>query len=102
MSFDPNTGLAIINPPPMQTTAQQQTNWGAIAQAAALFGQAALGYFPGNRENNLAIAQANADAAAAQAQAAALAAQPKNNNTLYIVLAIVVIIIIALLMRKKA
>ena len=101
MPFDPSTGLAIINPPAMQTTAQQQNNWGAIAQAFSSLGQTALGYLPNNRESNLAIAQANADAAAAQAQAAALAAQPKNNNMLYLVSAIVVIIIIALLMRKK-
>jgi hypothetical protein len=101
MSFDPSTGLAIINPPAMQTTAQQQTNWGAIAQAAASFGSTALGFFPGNRDAQVAIAQANADAATAQAQAAALAAQKKDNTMLYVVLSIAAIIIIALLMRKK-
>jgi hypothetical protein len=98
--IDPNTGLAIIAPP-TTTPAGNASMWGAIAQAAASFGQTALGYFPGNRENNLAIAQANADAAAAQAQAAALAAQKKDNTMLYVVLAIAAIIIIALLMRKK-
>lgn len=100
-SFDPNTGLAIIAPP-TTTPAGNASMWGAIAAAAAGLGSTALGYFPNNREANVAIAQSQADAATANAQAAALAAQQqKDKNMIYIVVAVLVVALVYFMTRKK-
>lgn len=106
MSLYNSDGLAIApgmpgSNSPQNTNAQNATMWAGIAQAAANVFATGTSLLPGVRENNLAIAQANADAAAAQAQAAAMQ-QPKSNTTMYVVAAIVIVLIIALLMRQKS
>jgi len=49
------------------------------------------------QENELAIAQANAQAALAQANAP----QQKNNTVLYVITVVVVVVIVVLFRRKK-
>ena len=81
------------------TPAAKAEFWGNIAQAVPGMFQAGLHLIPSVRENNLAIANANAQAALANAAAAA--SQPRMNQTTLIVAGLAIIIIIALLMRKN-
>lgn len=88
---------------PLTTTpldnAGKTAMWGGLAAAAAnIFNTATTTLNPKVRENQLAIAEANARAAEANAQAAtATSFDPK-----YIILGVIVLVlVIALLMRAK-
>jgi hypothetical protein len=82
------------------TTAQNSGMWGGIATSAAAIFQTATGTLnPKVRENNRAIAEANAREAEANAQAQTVSAfDPK-----YIIIGVIVLVlVIALLMKAKS